>query len=122
MQKFGKTGFYIDDLPGFLENLDDPFLAMKAGDQRVVIEQLLGITLLSEKAEALSKQLKATKDAILQENANIEATKKANEKIQQSIDTLVLSQRAWNSKHTTDLEKIAKAIVKLFMLAKFFYN
>ena len=96
-----------------LNTYSDPFLSMKAGDQRNIIEQLLGITLLSEKAEILSKQIKNTKDLITQENANIEATKKANEKIQQSIDTLVLSQRAWNSKHTTDLEKIAKAIVKL---------
>ena len=96
-----------------LNTYSEPFLSMRAGDQRVIIEQLLGITLLSEKADALSKEIKKTKDLIFQENANIEATKKANEKIQQSIDTLVMSQRAWNSKHNTDLEKIAKSIVEL---------
>ena len=96
-----------------LNTYSEPFLSMRAGDQRAIIEQLLGITLLSEKATALSLEIKKTKDLIFQENANIEATKKANEKIQQSIDTLVMSQRAWNSKHNTDLEKIAKSIVDL---------
>lgn len=96
-----------------LNTYTEPFLSMRAGDQRAIIEQLLGITLLSEKAELLSKHIKQTKDSIVQENANIEATKKANEKIQQSIDTLIMSQRAWNAKHNSDLEKIAKAIVNL---------
>ena len=39
-----------------LDTYAEPFLSMKAADQREVIEQLLGITLLSEKAESL-KQL-----------------------------------------------------------------
>jgi hypothetical protein len=39
----------------------EPFLSMKAADQRLVIEQLLGITLLSEKAERLKELVKETK-------------------------------------------------------------
>lgn len=96
-----------------LNTYTEPFLSMKSGDQRVIIEQLLGITLLSEKAEELSKQLKSTKDFIVQENANIEATKKANDKIQQSIDTLLMRQKAWNAQHKKELEEIASAIVEL---------
>lgn len=96
-----------------LNTYTEPFLSMRAGDQRSIIEQLLGITLLSEKAEALSKSIKQTKELIFQENANVEAIKKANEKIQQSIDTLIMSQRAWNSKHNTELEKIAGSIIQL---------
>lgn len=96
-----------------LNTYSEPFLSMRASDQRVIIEQLLGITLLSEKAETLSKEIKKTKELIFQENANLEATKKANEKIQQSIDTLVISQRAWNTNHNSALEKIAKSIVEL---------
>jgi DNA repair exonuclease SbcCD ATPase subunit len=96
-----------------LNTYTEPFLAMKAGDQRVVIEQLLGITLLSEKAEALSKQLKQTKDALVQENANIEATRKANDKIQQSIDTLVMRQKLWLSQKNDNMVKIANSIVEL---------
>ena len=113
----------LDDLLGMshdmfkhivaLNTYTEPFLSMKAGDQRVIIEQLLGITLLSEKAETLKEMVRATKDEILQESANIEATKKSNEKIQLSIDSLLTKQTAWNNQHETDVEKIGRAIIEL---------
>ena len=96
-----------------LNTYTEPFLSMRAGDQRAIIEQLLGITLLSEKAEALKELIRTTKDDIYQETANIEAAKKSNEKIQQSIDALLTRQKAWNSQHEVDIEKIARAIVEL---------
>ena len=37
-----------------LNTYTEPFLSMRANDQREIIEQLLGITLLSEKAEGLN--------------------------------------------------------------------
>ena len=113
----------LDDLLGMshdmfkhivaLNTYTEPFLSMKAADQRVIIEQLLGITLLSEKADVLKELVRATKDEILQESANIEATKKSNEKIQVSIDSLITKQNAWNSQHETDVEKIGRAIIEL---------
>ena len=90
-----------------------PFLSMKANEQREIIEQLLGITLLSEKADALKEQIRITKDTIFQENADIEATKKSNDKIQQSIDSLIVKQNAWLSQQRDDCEKIAKNIIEL---------
>jgi len=96
-----------------LNTYTDPFLSMRAGDQREIIEQLLGITLLSEKAEILSKEIKQTKELIFQENANIEAMKKSNEKIKQSIDSLTMSQRSWNLKHNNELQKLGESIVNL---------
>jgi DNA repair exonuclease SbcCD ATPase subunit len=113
----------LDDLLGMshdmfrhivaLNTYTEPFLSMKANDQRVIIEQLLGITLLSEKAEGLKEMIKATKDNIYQENADIEAAKKSNEKIQQSVDSLTSRQNAWNNQHSEEMEKIARAIVEL---------
>lgn len=96
-----------------LNTYTEPFLSMKASDQRAIIEQLLGITLLSEKAETLKELIRQTKDAIFQESADIEAAKKSNDKIQQSIDALIVRQNAWNSQHDTDLEKIGRAIIEL---------
>ena len=96
-----------------LNTYTEPFLSMKAGDQRVIIEQLLGITLLSEKAETLKELIRQTKDNITSETAGIEAARKSNEKIQQSIDALLTRQKAWNSQKDQDLEKIARAIVEL---------
>ena len=96
-----------------LNTYTEPFLSMRANDQRVIIEQLLGITLLSEKAETLKELIRQTKDAITQESADIEAAKKSNDKIQISIDSLLTRQTAWNSQRDTDLEKMARAIIEL---------
>jgi DNA repair exonuclease SbcCD ATPase subunit len=96
-----------------LNTYTEPFLSMRASDQRAIIEQLLGITILSEKAEALKELVKITKDSIFQENADLEAAKKSNEKIQLSIDSLLTRQGAWNTQHSQDLEKIGRAIVEL---------
>jgi len=96
-----------------LNTYTEPFLSMKANDQRIIIEQLLGITLLSEKAETLKELIRQTKDEITQETANIEAAKKSNENIQKSIDGILTRQKAWNNQHEQDLEKIGRAIVEL---------
>ena len=86
-----------------LNTYTEPFLSMRAADQREIIEQLLGITLLSEKAELLKVAIKDTKDSITVETANIEATKKANENIQKSIDSLTVRGSAWDSKREADI-------------------
>jgi len=96
-----------------LNTYTEPFLSMKSGEQRVIIEQLLGITLLSEKAETLKELIRQTKDAIVQESADIEAAKKSNDKIQLSVDSLITRQNAWNTQHDNDLEKIGRAIIEL---------
>jgi DNA repair exonuclease SbcCD ATPase subunit len=96
-----------------LNTYTEPFLSMRANDQRAIIEQLLGITVLSEKAEALKELIKSTKDEITQESATIEATKRSNEGIQKSIDSLTTKQNAWNTQHQAEVEKIARAIVEL---------
>jgi DNA repair exonuclease SbcCD ATPase subunit len=113
----------LDDLLGMshdmfkniiaLNTYTEPFLSMKANEQRIIIEQLLGITLLSDKAEVLKEEIRQAKDAIYQENADIEAAKKSNEKIQLSIEGLITRQRAWGSQQKTDCEKIATSIVEL---------
>ena len=96
-----------------LNTYTEPFLSMRANDQRVIIEQLLGVTLLSEKAETLKEMIKSTKDDIYQKNADLEAAKKSNEKIQVSIDGLLTRQSAWNTQHENELEKIGRAIIEL---------
>jgi DNA repair exonuclease SbcCD ATPase subunit len=86
---------------------------MKAAEQREVIEQLLGITQLSEKAEALKILLKETKDKIVVEQFRIEGIKTANENVQKSINSLQLKSSAWESKKESEIENFGKAIVNL---------
>jgi len=96
-----------------LNTYTEPFLSMKAADQRAIIEQLLGITQLSEKAEALKEQIKNSKDSIATENTKIETIKASNDRIQQSIDALERKQRLWEEQHETNITNLAKAIEKL---------
>ena len=96
-----------------LNTYTEPFLSMKAAEQREVIEQLLGITLLSEKAEGLKLLVKTTKDNIQQETFKIEGVKTANENVQKSINSLQIKSNAWDNKQQSELENLGKAIVNL---------
>jgi DNA repair exonuclease SbcCD ATPase subunit len=96
-----------------LNTYTEPFLALKPNDQRSIIEQLLGITLLSEKAENLKEQLRLTKDAISTENTRIETVKASNERIQQSIDSLERKQKLWEEQKETSVENLRKSIDRL---------
>ena len=93
-----------------LNTYTEPFLSMKAGEQRSIIEQLLGITLLSEKAEALKEAIRISKDAITTENTRIETIKVSNERIQQSIDALERKQRLWDETKEKTIENILRSI------------
>ena len=118
-----KTQEYLNDLLGMshdmfkhivaLNTYSEPFLAMKQNDQRAIIEQLLGITILSEKAESLKDQIRQTKDAITQETLKIEAIQTANSKIESTILSLQNNQKAWLSKRSTDTIKLKEAIDEL---------
>ena len=118
-----ETQKYIEQLLGMshtmfkhlvaLNTYTEPFLSMKAADQREVIEQLLGITVLSEKAEKLKVLMKDTKDAIQAETFRIEGIKAANENVQKSIDSLGIKSAAWDSTKDADLESLGKAIMSL---------
>lgn len=96
-----------------LNTYAEPFLSMKSNDQREIIEQLLGITVLSEKAETLKLLIKSVKDDIQSETFKIDGIKKANENVQKSIDSINIKSKAWESKRDQDLENYAKAIAEL---------
>lgn len=96
-----------------LNTYTEPFLALKANDQRTIIEQLLGITLLSEKAERLKELGKATKDAITAEEFRIKAVGDANKRIEEQIENLRKRQRMWQAKHDEDVAKFQSAFDEL---------
>lgn len=96
-----------------LNTYTEPFLALKANDQRTIIEQLLGITLLSEKADKLKEAGKATKDAITQEEFRIKAVGDANKRIEEQIEALKRRQKLWIDKNADEINKIQVAIEEL---------
>lgn len=96
-----------------LNTYTEPFLSMRANDQRQIIEQLLGITILSEKADHLKNQIKTTKDMIQEEKIRIKAVQDANVRIGEQIENLKKRQKLWQSKHDEDCNKIEKNLISL---------
>jgi DNA repair exonuclease SbcCD ATPase subunit len=96
-----------------LNTYTEPFLGMKSNDQRHIIEQLLGITLLSEKADLVKDKIRINKDAIQSEEFRIKAVEEANKRVQEQIDSLKRRQKLWQTKHDEDLEKLAIQYTRL---------
>ena len=89
-----------------LNTYTEPFLSMRANDQRELIEELLGITELSRKAEALKEVIKETKDEIKDEEYNLKAKEDANSRILKSITDIERRQRIWKDKHDNELQEL----------------
>jgi DNA repair exonuclease SbcCD ATPase subunit len=86
-----------------LNTYSEPFLALKSNEQRDIIEQLLGITLLSEKADVIKEMIRNSKDDIQSEEFKVKAIEEANKRVKEQIESLKRRQRLWQTKHDSDL-------------------
>ena len=96
-----------------LNTYTQPFLATKQAEQREIIEQLLGITLLSQKADLLKEKMRIAKQQLTEEKYKIDSKMAANEKIQESIESLQLRSTAWQTQKDEDKQKFSEAITEL---------
>ena len=96
-----------------LNTYTQPFLSTKQAEQREIIEQLLGITLLSQKADLLKEKQKATKQLLTEEKLKIDARVASNEKIQESIESLQIRSNAWAKQKADDIASFQEAITEL---------
>ncbi len=96
-----------------LNTYTQPFLSTKANEQREIIEQLLGITLLSQKADLLKEKMKSTKTQLTEEKYKIDSKMAANEKIQESIESLKIRSSAWQTQQEKDIKNFNEAITEL---------
>jgi DNA repair exonuclease SbcCD ATPase subunit len=96
-----------------LNTYTEPFLSLKALDQRTIIEQLLGITMLSERADRIKEHNRSTKDGITQEEFRIRAVQEANVRIEEQIAALKRRQTLWIDKHAEDIQALEKALASL---------
>jgi DNA repair exonuclease SbcCD ATPase subunit len=95
-----------------------PFLCMSAKDQRELIEELLGITALSQKAEHLKillngdklSNIEGTKDLIKKEEYRIEGIMTANQRIEKIIDDLKIRSANWQSNQKEKISLLSKDI------------
>jgi DNA repair exonuclease SbcCD ATPase subunit len=100
-----------------LNTYTEPFLSMRANDQRAMIELLLGITDLSKKAEILKELLKQTRDTIKEEEIRINAVKVSNERIEKNIHEIESRGKAWDKSHADKLADMVTTIETLSEIA-----
>ena len=96
-----------------LNTYTEPFLGMKNNDQRDMIEQLLGIQELSQKAETLKDRMKDTRDSIKEEEFRINAMKDSNERMDKNIKELESRSNAWERNKSVKLDEMADALEQL---------
>ena len=96
-----------------LNTYSEPFLALKTNDQRDIIEQLLGITLLSEKADIVKNMVRDSKDSIQSEEFRVKAVEEANKRVKEQIDSTKRRSKLWQDKHNLDLTKLTLTYTEL---------
>ena len=96
-----------------LNTYTEPFLAMKANDQRAVIEELLGILRLSEKAEVLKERIREANEDIKTEQARLEQIKISNEKMEDTIRKFHIKSVAWEEKNKQVIKDLTSGIIEL---------
>ena len=93
-----------------LNTYTEPFLSMRPNDQREIIEELLGITELSRKAEKLKDDVKDTKEQIKDEEYRLKAVEDANSRILKSIKDIERRQRIWSEKHNKEVLELEQGL------------
>ncbi len=96
-----------------LNTYTEPFLAMKANDQRSIIEELLGISRLSEKAERLKEHMRETNEDMKTEQARLEQVKISNEKMEETIRKFQIKNIAWEETHKKAIAELTNGITEL---------
>jgi DNA repair exonuclease SbcCD ATPase subunit len=96
-----------------LNTYTEPFLSMKNNDQRDMIEQLLGITDLSRKAEVLKDRQKDTRDSIKEEEITINTIEASNKRIELNVKEIESRSKAWERNKEDKIIELGNAIINL---------
>jgi len=96
-----------------LNTYTEPFINLRSAEQRDLIEQLLGITQLGQKAELLKEQAKTVRDSIAYEELRIKSVTDTNRRIQETIHSFELKSSAWEKKKNDELDGLRLALEQL---------
>ena len=91
----------------------EPFLKLRPGDQRLIIEELLGITQISQRSDILKELVKNTKDSIKEEEYRVKATQESNQKVQNAINDLMAKSRTWESARSARISSAESSLEDL---------
>jgi len=96
-----------------LNTATEPFLKMPNAKQRELIEELLGMKVLSEKAEILKDLLKVTKEEIKMEEFKIKTLTESNKKIENSILDTNTKKEQWDKNFNQNIKDIENTLTQL---------
>lgn len=91
----------------------EPFLSLPVGNQRAIIEELLGITLLSQKADKLKEKIRDTKEKVKEEEIRIQVTRESNSRTEREIEKLEGKSSRWSKHNIEKLEDATESLKKL---------
>lgn len=96
-----------------LNTYTEPFLSLGVSKQREIIEELLCITQLSQKAEKLKELIKTTKSDIEKEELRIRTVKLSNDRIQNTMSDVQRKSQQWEADHEKEIATLEAAILNL---------
>jgi DNA repair exonuclease SbcCD ATPase subunit len=96
-----------------LNTYTEPFLSMGASKQREIIEELLGITQLSQKSDRLKELIKNTRLGIEKEELRIRTIKLSNERIEATLNDIRKRTELWDQQHDSEIQTLETAISSL---------
>ena len=96
-----------------LNTYTEPFLALRAHEQREMIELILGVTQLSEKAEVLKETIKEVKTNIKEEEFKVKAQQEANAKIEKTIADLERRTSVWHKSRDKEVIELKRGLERL---------
>lgn len=96
-----------------MNGTDIPFAQRKVADQRSIIEELLRITQLSEKADSIKEKINDISKNVEMEEFKINTIKEINEKTINQLDKLEKMSAKWNKEHNQNITDLTKALSDL---------
>jgi DNA repair exonuclease SbcCD ATPase subunit len=96
-----------------LNTFTTPFLREEAAVQREVIEELFGITQLSQRAETLKARIDTTKERLRDAEAEVKAQADANARIELAINRAAGEAEGWQTVHERRLADLQAQVAVL---------
>ena len=89
------------------------FMDSPAAKQREIIEEILGINVLSKKAEVIADKIKELKNDFDKESVRIETLIESNKRIERNIQQLVTKRDDWNNQHEKKFNDLRQSLEDL---------
>jgi len=84
------------------------FMKLPEAKRRSIIEHLMGLNLLSERAAELKEDRKELKKKVVAEESSLQATQQANMRITRQVEELQRKAKAWETEHDRRIKQLKK--------------